>query len=246
MQTNWWIIIKNEVFMLDCWAQESYNLKKQAALYSGGATAHTSVCTSCQNDDHLSKCLVVIPTDTGYQTLCQGSFVWKNVCDCVKRLLVHDNSMLVSSVVCRVVISPGLPASAAVPHSTKRGKPVGVCMRAVIKVGPNSVRWKLPQLLLLLWQKTIEAILVIRKSLWDFDNDQRHICWYYQVQLISKGYSSSMYLYLNLKNYILLITMKHSCSWKSSSRLKHYSVQTNCSADNKCTQRMSVCDSYCV
>lgn len=137
-----------------------------------------------------------------YQTLGQGSFVWKNVCDCVQRLLIHDNSMIVSSVVRCVVISPGLPASAAVPHSTKRGKPVGVCMWAVIKVGPNSIWWKLPQLLLLLWQKTIEAILVIQKSLWDFDNDQRQICWYYQVQLISKGYSSSMYLYLNLLQWL--------------------------------------------
>ncbi|TNN37279.1 hypothetical protein EYF80_052560 [Liparis tanakae] len=38
-----------------------------------------------------------------------------------------------------VDISPGLPASASVPHSTKGGKPVGVCVRAVIKVGAHSL-----------------------------------------------------------------------------------------------------------
>lgn len=49
-----------------------------------------------------------------------------------------------------VLSSPGLPAPAAVPHSAKGRQPVGVCMRAVVKVGPHSVRGKLPQLLLLL------------------------------------------------------------------------------------------------
>lgn len=68
-----------------------------------------------------------------------------------------------------VVISPGLPASATVPHSTKGRKPVGVCMRAVIKVCPHSVRRKLLQLLLLLWQKTDEAILITHTYIWDFD-----------------------------------------------------------------------------
>lgn len=73
------------------------------------------------------------------------------------------NLLLVSGVLKGVVLLPGLPASATVPHSTKRGKPVGVSMRAVIKVGSDSVWWKLPQLLLLLWQKTNEAILIILK-----------------------------------------------------------------------------------
>lgn len=53
----------------------------------------------------------------------------------------------------RVEISPGLPASAAVPHATKRGQPVGIRVWAVVKVGPHSVRGKLLQLLLLLWKK---------------------------------------------------------------------------------------------
>lgn len=48
---------------------------------------------------------------------------------------------------------PGLPAPPTVPNPSKRGQPVGVCMWAVIKVCPYSVRRKLPQLLLLLWQK---------------------------------------------------------------------------------------------
>lgn len=61
-------------------------------------------------------------------------------------------------VVKAVVIAPGLPASAAVPNSAEGGKPVGVSVRAVVKVGSNSVWWKLPQLLLLLWKKTSETL----------------------------------------------------------------------------------------
>lgn len=61
-------------------------------------------------------------------------------------------------VVKAVVLSPGLPASAAVPNSAEGGQPVGVSVRAVVKVGSDSVWWKLPQLLLLLWKKTNERL----------------------------------------------------------------------------------------
>lgn len=63
-----------------------------------------------------------------------------------------------SGVVKAVVLSPGLPASAAVPNSAEGGKPVGVSVRAVVKVGSNSVWWKLPQLLLLLWKETNDNV----------------------------------------------------------------------------------------
>lgn len=46
-------------------------------------------------------------------------------------------------------VSPGLPAPPTVPHPTKRRKPVGVRMRAVVEVGAHPVWRKLPQLLLL-------------------------------------------------------------------------------------------------
>lgn len=80
------------------------------------------------------------------------------------------------------VISPGLPASATVPHSTKGRKPVGICMWAVIKVGPYSVWWKLPQLLLLLWwQKTDKAILrfcrFFLESTWIQSKMRRQVMW---------------------------------------------------------------------
>lgn len=58
------------------------------------------------------------------------------------------------------VISPGLPASAAVPHSAEWGEPVGVSVRAVVKVGSDSVWWKLPKLLLFLWKKPNEVLLM--------------------------------------------------------------------------------------
>lgn len=78
-------------------------------------------------------------------------------------IIIHANCTT-----CQFHISPGLPASAAVPHSAERRKPVGAGLRAVVEVGAHPVCWELLKLLLLFCNR-LTAGIIQETSTWAFD-----------------------------------------------------------------------------